>query len=87
MARQKQRSFSKVKVPAPCFSGAERFKAGRAFQRFDRPGCVTGSGLGLAIAMELTRRMGGGMRFLTAEGGTAMELRLPCPWKRQLRKN
>ena len=61
------------------FSGAERLKAGRAFQRFDRPGCVTGTGLGLAIAMELTRRMGGGMRFLTAEGGTAMELRLPCP--------
>ena len=26
MARQKQRSFSKVKVPAPCFSGAERFR-------------------------------------------------------------
>jgi len=60
------------------FSGAERLKAGRAFQRFDRPGCVTGTGLGLAIAMELTRRMGGAMRFHAAAGGTAMELRLPC---------
>jgi signal transduction histidine kinase len=65
------------------FSGTERLTAGRAFQRFDRPGCVTGAGLGLAIAMELVRRMGGAMQFRTAEGGTAMELRLPS----QLREN
>ena len=60
------------------FTGAERAKAGRAFQRFDRPGSVTGAGLGLAIAMELARRMGGAMQYLSAEGqGTVMELRLP----------
>ena len=60
------------------FSGPERLKAGQAFQRFDRPGCVTGAGLGLAIAMELSRRMGGTMQFQAIPGGTAMELRLPC---------
>jgi signal transduction histidine kinase len=71
------------------FSAPERLKAGRAFQRFDRPGSVTGSGLGLAIAMELTRRMGGTMQFRGSEGrGTAMELRLPRdPVFGSLRKN
>lgn len=60
------------------FSSAERGKAGKPFQRFDRAGTVTGAGLGLAIAMELARRMGGAMR-LTSEGGSSatMELRLP----------
>jgi signal transduction histidine kinase len=60
------------------YSGAEQRKAGRAFQRFDRPGSVTGAGLGLAIAMELTRRMGGAMQFTnTGPQGTVMDLRLP----------
>jgi len=60
------------------FSRAERGRAGRPFQRFDRPGQVTGAGLGLAIAMELARRMGGAMRLSSAPGrGSAMELRLP----------
>ena len=60
------------------FSGHERVRAGRAFQRFDRPGTVTGAGLGLAIAMELTRRMGGAMRVSSDPGeGSLMELRLP----------
>ena len=60
------------------FSGAERPKAGRAFQRFDRPGTVTGAGLGLAIAMELSRRMGGTMQLSSASGeGSVMTLRLP----------
>jgi signal transduction histidine kinase len=60
------------------FSAIERGRAGRAFQRFDRPGQVTGAGLGLAIAMELARRMGGAMRLSSAPGqGSAMELRLP----------
>jgi signal transduction histidine kinase len=60
------------------FSGAERARAGHAFQRFDRPGSVTGAGLGLAIAMELARRMGGAMQFANNQGrGTVMELRLP----------
>jgi signal transduction histidine kinase len=60
------------------FSSAERGKAGKPFQRFDRAGTVTGAGLGLAIAMELARRMGGAMR-LASEGGSSatMELRLP----------
>jgi two-component system cell cycle sensor histidine kinase PleC len=60
------------------FSTAERGKAGKPFQRFDRAGTVTGAGLGLAIAMELARRMGGAMR-LASEGGSSatMELRLP----------
>jgi signal transduction histidine kinase len=60
------------------FSIAERGKAGKPFQRFDRAGMVTGAGLGLAIAMELARRMGGAMR-LASEGasGATMELRLP----------
>jgi signal transduction histidine kinase len=60
------------------FSSAERPKAGKPFQRFNRAGTVTGAGLGLAIAMELARRMGGAMR-LTSEGGSSatMELRLP----------
>jgi signal transduction histidine kinase len=60
------------------FSSAERARAGKAFQRFDRAGTVTGAGLGLAIAMELARRMGGAMR-LASEGasGATMELRLP----------
>ena len=61
------------------FSGTERAKAGRAFQRFDRPGSVTGAGLGLAIAMELARRMGGAMQWASTQGqGTVMELRLPA---------
>jgi len=61
------------------FTGAEQRKAGCAFQRFDRPGCVTGAGLGLAIAMELARRMGGAMQISSTEGkGTMMELRLPA---------
>lgn len=60
------------------FSRAERGRAGRPFQRFDRPGQVTGAGLGLAIAMELARRMGGAMRLSSAPGrGSVMELRLP----------
>jgi signal transduction histidine kinase len=60
------------------FSSAERGKAGKPFERFDRAGTVTGAGLGLAIAMELARRMGGAMR-LASEGGSSatMELRLP----------
>jgi signal transduction histidine kinase len=60
------------------FTNAERPKAGKAFQRFDRAGTVTGAGLGLAIALELARRMGGAMR-LASEGGSSatMELRLP----------
>jgi len=63
------------------FTSAEHGKAGKPFQRFDRPhggnGAVTGAGLGLAIAMELARRMGGAMR-LASEGasGASMELRL-----------
>jgi signal transduction histidine kinase len=60
------------------FSTAERGRAGRAFQRFDRAGRVTGSGLGLAIAMELARRMGGAMQLSSTPGhGSIMELRLP----------
>jgi signal transduction histidine kinase len=60
------------------FSGRERTRAGRAFQRFDRPGTVTGAGLGIAIAMELARRMGGAMRLSSESGhGSLMELRLP----------
>jgi two-component system cell cycle sensor histidine kinase PleC len=60
------------------FSGRERSMAGRAFQRFDRPGTVTGAGLGLAIAMELARRMGGTMQLSSASGeGSVMTLRLP----------
>jgi signal transduction histidine kinase len=60
------------------FSSAERGRAGRAFQRFDRTGQVTGAGLGLAIAMELARRMGGAMRLWSTQGeGSIMELRLP----------
>ena len=60
------------------FSPTERKKAGRPFQRFDRPGTVTGAGLGLAIAVELARRMGGAMRLASApSGGSVMELRLP----------
>jgi len=60
------------------FSRAERGRAGRPFQRFDRQGQVTGAGLGLAIAMELARRMGGAMRLSSAPGrGSVMELRLP----------
>ena len=60
------------------FSGAEKSRAGRAFQRFDRPGTVTGAGLGLAIAMELARRMGGAMNLASAQGqGSIMSLRLP----------
>jgi signal transduction histidine kinase len=60
------------------FSPAERRKAGRAFQRFDRSGAVTGAGLGLAIAVELARRMGGAMRLASRPGGgSMMELRLP----------
>jgi signal transduction histidine kinase len=60
------------------FSPTERKKAGRPFQRFDRPGTVTGAGLGLAIAVELARRMGGAMRLASQPGGgSVMELRLP----------
>jgi len=60
------------------FSSAERGRAGRAFQRFDRTGRVTGAGLGLAIAMELARRMGGAMQLSSTPGnGSIMELRLP----------
>jgi signal transduction histidine kinase len=60
------------------FSSAERGRAGRAFQRFDRAGRVTGAGLGLAIAMELARRMGGAMKLSSTPGnGSIMELRLP----------
>ena len=60
------------------FSAAERRKAGRPFQRFDRPGTVTGAGLGLAIAVELARRMGGAIRLASQSGGgSVMELRLP----------
>jgi len=60
------------------FTSAERGKAGKPFQRFDRTGTVTGAGLGLAIAMELARRMGGAMRLTSAGGSSAtMELRLP----------
>jgi signal transduction histidine kinase len=62
------------------FSRDERERAGRPFQRFDRPGHVTGAGLGLAIAMELARRMGGAMRLSSLPGdGSVMELRLPRP--------
>jgi signal transduction histidine kinase len=67
-----------VRDSGPGFSRAERGRAGRPFQRFDRPGHVTGAGLGLAIAMELARRMGGAMRLSSLPGhGSAMELRLP----------
>jgi signal transduction histidine kinase len=64
------------------FSAAECGRAGRPFTRFDRAGTVTGQGLGLAIAMELARRMGGGMRLSGGTGlgtgrGASMELRLP----------
>jgi signal transduction histidine kinase len=64
------------------FSAAERGRAGGPFTRFDRAGTVTGQGLGLAIAMELARRMGGGMRLASETGlgtsrGASMELRLP----------
>lgn len=60
------------------FSTAERARAGKAFERFDRAGKVTGSGLGLAIAMELARRMGGAMRLASQAGDSAiMEVRLP----------
>ncbi len=60
------------------FSSAERGRAGRAFQRFNRTDHVTGAGLGLAIAMELARRMGGAMRLSSRPGdGSVMELRLP----------
>ena len=60
------------------FSTAERTKAGKAFERFDRAGKVTGAGLGLAIAMELARRMGGAMRLASQAGdGAIMEVRLP----------
>ena len=60
------------------FSAAERGRAGRAFQRFDRAGQITGPGLGLAIAMELTRRMGGAMRLSSRpDDGSVMEVRLP----------
>ena len=67
-----------VRDSGPGFSTAERGRAGRAFQRFDRSGRVTGAGLGLAIAMELARRMGGAMRLSSTPGdGSIMELRLP----------
>jgi signal transduction histidine kinase len=67
-----------VRDSGPGFSSAERGRAGRAFQRFDRSGHVTGAGLGLAIAMELARRMGGAMRLSSTPGdGSVMELRLP----------
>ena len=60
------------------FSSAERARAGKAFERFDRAGKVTGAGLGLAIAMELARRMGGAMRLASQAGdGAIMEVRLP----------
>jgi len=59
------------------FSQGEQNRAGRPFQRFDRPGAVTGAGLGLAIAMELARRMGGAMLLSSPPaGGSLMELRL-----------
>ena len=59
------------------FSRPEQGKAGRAFQRFDRPGAITGAGLGLAIAMELARRMGGALKLASEPGsGSVMELRL-----------
>jgi signal transduction histidine kinase len=62
------------------FSDGEQRRAGRAFQRFDRPGAVTGAGLGLAIAMELARRMGGAMQLSGGpERGAVMALRLPRP--------
>jgi signal transduction histidine kinase len=62
------------------FTDGERRRAGRAFQRFDRPGAVTGAGLGLAIAMELARRMGGAMQLCgNPEQGAVMALRLPRP--------
>ncbi len=60
------------------FSTAERARAGKAFERFDRTGKVTGAGLGLAITMELARRMGGAMRLASQAGDSAvMEVRLP----------
>jgi len=60
------------------FSAREAQRAGKPFERFDRPGTVTGAGLGLAIAMELARRMGGAMRLQGGQGqGAIMELRLP----------
>lgn len=62
------------------FSEVERYRAGRAFQRFNRPGAITGAGLGLAIAMELARGMGGAMQLSSAPGqGAQMDLRLPTP--------
>jgi len=65
-----------VRDSGPGFSASEHRKAGKPFQRFDRPDTVTGAGLGLAIAMELVRRMGGAMRLGTG-AGAAMEVRLP----------
>ncbi|MCP5412033.1 MAG: HAMP domain-containing histidine kinase [Alphaproteobacteria bacterium] len=62
------------------FSPGEQARAGRPFQRFDRPGATTGAGLGLAIAMELARRMGGTMQLSGApRQGAQMALRLPMP--------
>jgi signal transduction histidine kinase len=68
----------RVADTGPGFSPAERDRAGRPFQRFDRPGTATGAGLGLAIAMELARRMDGAIRLSSMPGaGSVMEVRLP----------